>query len=157
MKIFLACIAIVLLVCAGLCLSTQKSSYQTAFLAGRPFAELPDGFWKGDTNLPKGPWLGKRFSAGTAEGVNVFQSGADRTEQFSFRMYTAEALWDKGHEVTRIDYNVPENPFWLRPALDEVVEVSPGKLLGKIHYRVFPGVSIAIGYFWQQEGETINP
>lgn len=130
---------------------TQTSSHQTEFLAGSEFAVLPDGFWPGSADFPVGSWRGKRFDSAQASGMNVFESGGVRSESAPFRMYSAEALWDKDKRVTRIDYNVPENWFWLRPAVDEVVEVEPGRLVGKIHYRIFSGFSIALGYFTQSK------
>lgn len=130
---------------------TQQSPKQAEFLAGKAFSELPDGFWPGTAEFPVGPWRGKRFYAAEARGVNVFGDGDSRYEQYVFKMYQAPGLWDAAHTVTRIDYNLPGNPFWIRPAIDEVVEVAPGKLLGKIHYRILPGFSIAIEYFRQQK------
>ena len=130
---------------------TQRSPRQKEFLAGKAFTELPDGFWPGSADFPTGSWRGKRFYGSEARGVNVFGDGAEMAERFVFKMYPAPGLWDTAHTVTRIDYNVKQNPFWLRPAVDEVVEVAPGKLLGKIHYRLFPGFSVAIEYFRQQK------
>lgn len=153
MKILLVLLGVLLLLAVLVCVKTQISSRQTQFLLGKPFSYPLDGFWRGDTDLPKGNWLGKRFSALGHTGVNVFQDG----ERIPFKIYESHGIWDPKLPVTRIDYNIPENPLWLRPALDEVVEVAPGKLLGKIHYRIFPGASITIGYFWQSEGDTIIP
>ena len=156
MKTIVMILGVLVLLAIVAAVVTQTSSREAEFVAGHAFATMPDGFWKGDTNLPKGSWQGKTFDAATATGKNVFLENGVNAERVPFKMYNAPALWDKGLTVTRIDYDVPDNPFWLRPALDEVVEVAPGKLLGKIHYRIF-GFSVPIGYFWQTQSDTINP
>ena len=132
-----------------LCPMGIRADKAAEFLAGRAFSILPDGFWRGDTYLPKGNWLGKRFSADRASGMNVFAGKSGQLASYPFKMYTAPALGNPGHTVTCIDYNVPENPWYLRRALDEVVEVAPGKLVGKIHFRFSRTFSITLGYFWQ--------
>ena len=144
---------LVLLFAGGLVLTwrTQTSDQQTAFLAGKAFAVMPDGFWKGSADFPVGSWQGKRFNGPAATGLNVFSKNGTTTESIPFVMKNGPALWDKNITVTQFDYNLPENPFYLRPAIDEVVEVAPGKLLGKIHYRLFPGFSVALGYFTQEQ------
>jgi hypothetical protein len=48
--------------------------------------------------------------------------------------------------VLRIDYDVDGNPAWLRPVLDEVVEVEPRVLLGRMHVR-WGSRRWALGYF----------
>ncbi len=153
MKTLLIVLGPLVLFFVFLCIRTQTSVRQAQFLGGKSFSRLPDGFWRGDTSLPKGSWLGKRFDRESGTGINVFRDG----ERIPFKMYESHGIWDPKLTVTRVDYNIPENPFWLRPALDEVVEIAPGKLLGKIHYRIFPGSSITLGYFWQNEDSSINP
>ncbi|MGH9845679.1 MAG: hypothetical protein ACREEM_43780, partial [Blastocatellia bacterium] len=54
---------------------------------------------------------------------------------------------DVNTDVFKLDYDLPENPFWIRAILDEVVETTPREYLGKIHLKVLPGFWISIGYF----------
>ena len=144
---------ILIILSLGLVLTwrTQTSPKQKEFLAGRVPDPLPDGFWRGYADFGTGSWRGKRFDALGKTGMNVFEGDEGTTmERVPFTIYVGEAIWDKGHQVMKIDYNRKDNPFWLRPALDEVVEVAPGKILGKIHYRLLPNFSIAIEYFRQE-------
>ncbi len=130
---------------------TQSSRHQKEFRSGRAPNPLPDGFWSGSADFPVGSWRGKRFDAKKQSGVNVFGDGNTTKERYAFRMYQAKALWDPGLTVIRIDYNVPENPFWLWPAMDEIVQIAPNRIVGKIHYRLLPNLSIPLGFFRQQQ------
>ena len=143
-------ILLILAIAFVLTFRTQTSEKQKEFLAGKVPESLPDGFWKGSADFGVGNWRGKVFNAAEKTGMNAFDKNGTQETRVPFNMYPAEAIWDKGHQVLRFDYNRPDNPFWLRPALDEVVEVAPGKILGKIHYRIFPGFSIALEYFRQE-------
>ena len=70
---------------------------------------------------------------------------------YPFKTYFGPGLRDHGVETMKIDYQLPTVPFYARPILDEIVEVSPGKYLGKIHYRLIPGFPFTIGYFWLEK------
>lgn len=131
--------------------NNRYSQYQSQFILGGLPKSLPDGFYKGSSPLPTGSWLGKRFDLKSKGGVNIFRSGEGTSEKIPFRMYEGDGLRDRGLRVIKIDYNIPQNPFWIRPALDEMVEVEPGKFLGKIHYRYASDSSFVLGYFWQEK------
>jgi hypothetical protein len=50
-------------------------------------------------------------------------------------------------EVFKIDYDTQKNAFYVRWLLDELVEVSPKKYLGKILLKLPFGFNFAVGYF----------
>jgi hypothetical protein len=64
---------------------------------------------------------------------------------------------DKTLDVFKIDYNIKGNPLWLRRILDEVVEVEPGKLLGKVHVRWILGITFTAGFFELEKAEDAVP
>lgn len=123
---------------------TQHGEGQKLFLSGKLPNPKPDGFYKGtltgQTNLS---WKGKVFNAQDNSGVNKIND----SERYKFKTYGGKGLQDKNLEVLRLDYNISENPLWLRPVLDEIVETKPGVYLGKIHVRIIPGLPFTLGYF----------
>ncbi len=147
LKIILGLIVLALVAGIVLTIRTQTSTYQKQFLAGTLPANLPDGFYKGSADFPVFTWKGKRFDATGKTGVNVFASGASTADKYPLTLGTAEGIRDTKLGVVTLDYNRPENPFWLRPVLDEMVEIAPGTFLGKIHYRLIPFFPFSIGYF----------
>lgn len=125
----------------------EHSPNQALFIEGGVPAPKPDGFYQGTvSNLPTASWLGKKFSMAQASGTNVFKDGSSTVEQYPFVTRVQAGLRDKETQVLAIDYNIPENPFWLRTVLDEIVEVTPGHYLGKMHIRIFK-YSFSILYF----------
>src|SRR3989344_7704126 len=98
----------------------EGSANQTAFLKGSVPNPLPDGFYAGSVSGPKVSWLGKKFNAGAQTGINVFENKNGQAEKYPFKTYTGKGVRDKEIEVFKIDYDTPENPFWLRFILDEI-------------------------------------
>jgi hypothetical protein len=137
-----------ILIGVGLALTfqTRRSPKQHEFVTGRVPSELPDGFYDGSADL-KTSWRGKTFNAVERRGINRLESGGTRRERFPFGIYFGSGLTDPQIEVLKIDYDIPENPFWLRWILDEMVEVADGSLLGKVHVRLVPGFPFTVGYF----------
>jgi hypothetical protein len=133
-----------LLFCTWRTYTTQHSPLQEKFLKGK--ASSPQGFLKGSVNA-KTNWLGKKFNKEEATGINVFAKDETQEERYKFKTYVAKGLADPSIEVLKIDYNIPGNPFWLRLILDEIVETEPGKYLGKLHLRLLPRLSFALGFF----------
>jgi hypothetical protein len=74
------------------------------------------------------PWEGKSFAGpdGASMGCNrmriPFRQGV-----FTFRVYSAHAL--------AIDYDVPQNPWFVRPIYDELRSLGDGLYLGRGMYR----------------------
>lgn len=125
----------------------SRSDDQQIFASGILPAPLPDGFYAG-TASPRGQWKGKVFDRANAKGINIFgtRSGAEK-EAYPFKTSVGKGLRDSEKDVLKIDYDLEGNPFWLRPALDEVVQVEPGILLGKLHYRLIPGFPFTLTFF----------
>ena len=125
-----------------------RSDDQDVFTAGTMPAPLPDGFYAGMAEPFQGGWKGKKFDRTKNTGINLFvtRRGEERW-LYPFRTWTGTGLRDVSKDVLKIDYDLDENPFWLRPALDEVVEVQPGVLLGKLHYRLIPGFPFTVTFF----------
>jgi len=77
------------------------------------------------------PWRGKSFqplSEDRGEGINRVVS--DR-----FRLYRFETFIGKSRagdfDAVQLDYDLPENPFFIRPIKDEIRELGPGLYLGQ--------------------------
>jgi hypothetical protein len=112
------------------------------------------------------PWLGKTFSPGTGTGLNRFTptaptrlwlrtlfpghtpevDHADRLEAFAFRTRVSPGELDTTVTVLKIDYDFEANPALIRHILDELVQVAPGRYLGKVLFRL-GGRFHRIGFF----------
>jgi hypothetical protein len=112
------------------------------------------------------PWLGKTFSPSTGTGMNRFTptiatrtwlralfprhtpetNTPDRLEAFPFRTCIGAGEVDWGVRVLKIDYDFEANPTLIRHILDEVVQIAPGRYLGKVLFRS-SGRYSRIGFF----------
>ncbi len=114
--------------------------------------EFPDGFWKGSSpTISTGSWLGKEFHADTKTGFNVFDRSGTRSLEYPFTMYATKGARNTDMDVIKIDYNRPENPWYLRYfGYDEIVKLADGRYLGKIQFSL-GGVPFTVGWFWQEK------
>ena len=126
---------------------STHSPEQAEFLTGKPPSITPEGFYKGSTTFYRANWQGKTFNSDKNAGDNSFSDGDQPRHKYPFKTYQGAGFKDPSLTTFKIDYQLPENQFYVRPILDEVVEVAPGKFLGKIHYRLIPGFPFTIGYF----------
>ncbi len=126
---------------------TRMNPKQQVFLGGEIPTMLPDGFYRGSADGYQGSWQGKKFVAGEHRGVNVFLEDGVSVEKYPFALYVGVGVADKDLPVVAIDYNIKGNPWWIRPVLDEIVEVSPGKFLGKLEFRAVPWFPFSLGFF----------
>ncbi len=125
----------------------KQEPNQQDFLRGNLPNPKPDGFYHGATGF-KNSWLGKRFNAEYATGINVFKSAKGQEyEKYPFNTFVGEGLFDEKLFVLKIDYNVKGNPFWIKCILDEMVEAAPNEYLGKMHLRIIPGFPFSVLYF----------
>lgn len=122
----------------------QTSPNQMLFLSGHIPKPLPDGLYKGSVAGYKISWKGKRFDSKNQKGINIFNTNE---EKYPFKTYIGKGIRDTSLDVYKIDYNIPQNPLWLRFILDEIVGVEKGKYLGKVHINLIPGIPITLGYF----------
>lgn len=64
-------------------------------------------------------------------GYNAFLGGRVRMGRF----HVERGVAADGSEVTKIVYDTPANPFFMRPLTDEVRQTAPGTFLGRGMYR----------------------
>ena len=143
--------------------------WPSGFQAGRLVAMSTWGPWDSLVQRIAGlwmPWLGKSFEGSAKSGINYFRQTAatrwwlrllfpgyrlplvagDRIEAFPFRNAVEPGALDPDMQVLKIDYDFEANPALIRRILDELVEVAPGRYLGKILFRL--GTTYhAIGFF----------
>jgi hypothetical protein len=124
----------------------ENSDNQKLFASSSAPKEKLNGLYKGSVNLPvKVTWLGKKFDSKTSTGINVFDDGGGTThDSFPFNTYAGSS---SSSTALYIDYDKPENPFWIRPIVDQLVEVNPGDYLGKLSYRLIPGYNFELEFF----------
>ncbi len=121
----------------------EHSANQDLFVKGALPNPSLDGDYKGSANFNTGPWRGKTFDQKTATGANLFRY----TTRFPFKTYAGKGIRDKELDVLKLDYNLPQNPFWLRIVIDEIVQVAPEKYLGKAHILLIPEHPFTVTYF----------
>lgn len=124
---------------------TRQSPNQKIFENGKVPTKM-DGLYHGKVTGYKTNWQGKKFDATRSAGINVFKNGDKLNERYPFRTYIRKGVADN-MEVLKIDYSENTFPWWLRFILDELVEIEPGKYLGKVHITVIPGIPFTVGYF----------
>lgn len=122
----------------------ERHSNQRVFESGQVPDPLPNGFYQGNEQTGIGAsWMGKLFDQTKQTGINRFNDG----DRFHFKTYQSPGLRDHNTTVLKIDYNQSGNPWWLRFIVDEIVEVEPGKYLGKVHVKVLPWPTFTLMYF----------
>ncbi len=95
------------------------------------------------------PWKGKSFrflGGGAGEGINRVLS--DRIGWLRwFRFTTALGPSRAGEfEAVQLDYDHPENPWFIRAIKDEIREVRPGLYLGQAYFQLRTGPRLVL-YF----------
>ncbi len=148
--VFLVLIAVLLvgLLVAGIVRTFQMnaSPNQAKFIKSNGEVIL-DGFYKGSVSTRQGNWRGKTFNYAQGQtGINNFVEDGKEITKYPFKTSIRQGIRDN-IKVVRVDYNVAKNPFWVRPLVDEIVQIGEHKYLGKIHYRVLPGFPFTIGFF----------
>lgn len=92
------------------------------------------------------PWRGKTFRPKTSERG----SGINRVVSERFELYPFVTFIGKSHagdfDALHLDYDLPENPFFIRPIRDEIRELSPGLWLGQAYLALASGTHLAL-YF----------
>jgi len=144
-KIFLL---LLVLIFSALLIRTSQllwTDEQSQFTRGT-VTVLPDGLYTGTVAGPSFSWKGKWFDRSGHTGINIFAGANGDMEKYPFTESVGSGVHDD-ISVIRIDYNVSQNPWWLRPVLDEVVEVAPGAYLGKLQLRIIPGYPFTLTYF----------
>jgi hypothetical protein len=125
---------------------TENDPREKLFLAGSVPTQKPDGFH--ERNMPNytGTWQGKKFDSANGRGVNIFKENGALVVRYMFRTGAVKSLSERSKEVYEINYDLPENPLWLRFLVDEIVENQDGTFTGKIHVKVL-WMKYAVGWF----------
>lgn len=124
----------------------EMTPNQRLFSSGKVPDPLPDGLHSGSAEGYSGSWQGKKFDRGASTGINLFKLGDKVEERYPFITSVGKGVKDD-KDVIKIDYNIPQNPWYLRMILDEIVEVKPDEYLGKLHLRIIPGAPFTLAYF----------
>lgn len=127
----------------------DQSPLDDAFQKGTVPSPLPDGFYKKSLTFDAKyqPWKGKTFIASESAGINVVTLMNQEKSVFPFKTYIGKGIQNRETDVLKIDYDIPQNPFYIKPIVDEIVEIEPGKYLGKAHIRLIPSFPFTLIYF----------
>ena len=110
--------------------------------ASKPVADAMRRF----SRQPYFPWRGKSFSAKSpdkGEGINrVFR---DRTRWFRFETEVGKSRAGD-FDAVQLDYDLPENPFFIRAIKDEVRRVRPGLFLGQAWLKTGDKTHLALWF-----------
>jgi hypothetical protein len=93
------------------------------------------------------PWGGKSFTArdaGAGAGVNRVHLGG-RHQLFPFHTRLGPSVVD-GRPAVILDYDLPDNPGFIRAIHDEVREVSPGLYLGPAMWKAATGPKLVLWF-----------
>ena len=93
------------------------------------------------------PWGGKSFTSRSATegtGVNRVHLGG-RHNLFPFETRLAPSVID-GKPCVLLDYDLPDNPWFIRAIHDEVREVSPGLYLGPAMWKAANGPALVLWF-----------
>lgn len=92
------------------------------------------------------PWQGKTFKtlgAGRGEGINRVLG--DRRQWYRFRTFVGPSRAG-AFDAVQLDYDAPENPWFIRAIKDEAREAAPGLWLGLAYLMVKGSPRLAL-YF----------
>lgn len=153
----------------------QRLTYEESFSRGKVPDPVLHGAQQGNAHVLYGAqvgWKGKRFSVGEGTGVNIltgtgqrlasiltprykkFEKQPDGTvTAYEFKTSVGAGLKNPQQQVLKLNYNLDTNPSIIRIIEDEVVEIDPGRYLGKINLQILPGLFWTIGYFALQKAE----
>ena len=98
------------------------------------------------------PWRGKSFTAhGPARGEGINRVFGDRRPRRWFRFETFVAPSRAGaFDAFQLDYDNPDNPFFIRAIQDEVRQVAPGLYLGQAYVLLFGKPRLALYFALQR-------
>jgi len=92
------------------------------------------------------PWRGKSFTPDQEKGEGINRVLVDR-----FRLYRFETFIGRSRagdfDALQLDYDRPDNPFFIRPIRDEIRELSPGLYLGQAWLEIGARPPTLVLYF----------
>lgn len=148
LKVVLVFLVLLILFGAYRTRQTENNQNERIYSAGKFPDEPLDGFYSLDIRDYSGIWKGKIFDAAAQKGTNVLHRYGKDEQRYGFKTSRAPGLREPELEVLQLDYNLPENPFWARPFLEEIVRIGGDEYLGKINYRFLPGFPFSLGHFF---------
>ena len=95
------------------------------------------------------PWDGKSFKATNNKqgtGINRINLTLTQKQWFPFNTVIVPSVID-GKACIYLDYDLPENPWFIRKIRDELREVSPGLFLGPAMWKDNKGGAALILWF----------
>jgi hypothetical protein len=81
------------------------------------------------------PWRGKSFAprdTAYGEGINRIFSDVRPLRWFRFETFVGRSRAGD-FDAVQLDYDLPENPFFIRAIKDEIREIAPGLYLGQAY------------------------
>jgi hypothetical protein len=101
---------------------------------------------RGLAGLASFPWGGKTFqgSGERGTGINRVHLGG-RHALFPFRTFIRPSVVDGAPSVT-LDYDLPDNPAFIRAIHDEVREIEPGLFLGPAMWKGQKGPTLVLWF-----------
>lgn len=154
MNIVFLLVVLILLCIGGVALfgflrtsTIEQDERQEMFQRGIAEINTLDGVYHGKVGGYSFSWQGKTFDQITRSGINRFQENETIVTRYPFATSVGKGLRDTDRDVIRISYDLPENPWWLRFIVDEIVLIAPDIYLGKIHVRLTPYTIFTLGYF----------
>ncbi len=101
------------------------------------------GRWASSSRFP---WLGKSFQPRDSErGEGINRVVSDRVRLYRFETFIGRSRAGD-FDALQLDYDLPENPFFIRPIKDEIRQLRPGLHLGQAHLQL-PKQTHLILYF----------
>lgn len=96
------------------------------------------------------PWAGKTFDTVNerhGKGINrINLLGRAALAWFAFDTVFADSCID-GKPCVKLDYDLPQHPFFLRAIVDELREAAPGLLFGPAQIRIGRRAPVPVLYF----------
>ena len=82
------------------------------------------------------PWRGKSFSPmGEDRGEGINRVVRDRIRLYRFETYVGRSRAGD-FDCVQLNYDLPENPFFIRPIKDEIREIAPKLYLGQAYLQL---------------------
>ena len=111
-------------------------------LSRGPLAALLRG-WAASRRFP---WRGKSFMPGEERGEGINRVLVDRLRLYRFETFIGRSRAG-AFDALQLDYDRPDNPFFIRPIRDEIRELSPGLYLGQAWLQIAARPPSLVLYF----------
>jgi hypothetical protein len=92
------------------------------------------------------PWRGKSFTPGEERGEGINRVFRDRFRLYRFATFIGRSRAGE-FDALQLDYDRPDNPFFIRPIRDEIRELSPGLYLGQAWVEIGARQPTLVLYF----------